>query len=194
MNRGDLIATVKGYLNRPDLADAVVASWCPIVEGQLNRALRTHPRTITQATYPLVIGDSSFVIPTDTLQVLTLRTATDTWTQYPVDARAKAEDEGTTYILIGDTVTLFPTLTEDLTFYLDYHAALTPLTDDAHTNWVSSYFGDVYLYGLLKEAAMYLKDDQRFATWGQEFGKRTLDLIQQGWDQNWATSPQVRTL
>ncbi len=57
--------------------------------------------------------------------------------------------------------------------------------------WISAYYPDLYLYGALKEAAVYLKDDQRLALWQGEFLRRLDGVQAQGWNQNISTVPLV---
>jgi len=185
MNRAELTAAVKDYLNRPDMAASVVNSWYPMVEGVLNRSLRDHPRTFTRATQVQPLGDNLLTFPADMLQLVQLKTADTLWKQYPADAPVVVSNG---FIARGDVAELFPTPEDDTTFLIDYHAALAPLDADEKTNWVSVYFTDVYLYGLLREAAVYLKDDARLAAWAGEFQRRTVELAAQGWNQNWSVS------
>jgi hypothetical protein len=50
-----------------------------------------------------------------------------------------------------------------------YYARPTPLTDDTPTNWLLEQEPAVYIYGTMLQAAPYMIDDERVATWGQLF-------------------------
>jgi hypothetical protein len=191
MNRGEIVALVKEYLNRPNLSTTSVSSMIAAVEGELNRALREHPRNRRRTTYTQPAGNAILPLPTDLAQLITLRTGRVTLRQFPDDARAQAEAWQNSYIARGDCAELFPAPASDTEFALDYVAFLRPLQGDADFNWVSTYYADLYLYGALKEAAVFLKDDQRLQAWQAEFLRRLDGVQAQGWNQNIATAPRV---
>lgn len=191
MNRGEIITTVRDYLNRPNLSTTSLASMIAAVEGELNRALREHPRNRRRTTYTQAAGNEILPLPMDLAQLVTLRTGNVTLRQFPDDARDAAIANQNAYIVRGDCVELFPAPASDTEFALDYVAFLRPLAADADTNWVSLYFSDLYLYGVLKEAAVYLKDDQRLQLWQAEFLRRVDGVMAQGWNQNIATAPRT---
>lgn len=191
MNRGEIVALVKEYLNRPNLSTTSVSSMIAAVEGELNRALREHPRNRRRTTYTQPAGNAILPLPADIAQLVTLRAGNVTLQQFPDDARAQATASQNAYIARGDCVELFPAPASDTEFALDYVAFLRPLQGDADFNWVSTYYADLYLYGALKEAAVYLKDDQRLQLWQAEFMRRLDGVQAQGWGQNIATAPRV---
>ena len=191
MNKIELINATRTYLGRPNLPSADISFMIQIVEGELNRALREHPRSMQLAPIVQLAGNALLPLPADILQAVTLRTATQDYKPYPPTARAAATRLGEAFIARGNVFEVFPTPAVDTTFYLDYIGALPPLVNDLDTNWVSSYFGDVYFYGVLKESAVYLKDDPRLVTWQAEFTRRTEELIAQGWGQNITTTQKV---
>jgi hypothetical protein len=191
MNRGEIVELVKEYLNRPNLSTTSVASMIASVEGELNRALREHPRNRRRTTYTQPAGEAILPLPADMAQLVTLRVGTVMLRQYPDDARELAEQAQNAYIVRGDCAELFPAPASDTEFALDYVAFLRPLEADADFNWVSTYYADLYLYGALKEAAVYLKDDQRLQAWQNEFMRRLNGVVEQGWGQNISTAPQV---
>jgi hypothetical protein len=191
MNRGEIVALVKEYLNRPNLSTTSVASMIASVEGELNRSLREHPRNRRRTTYTQPAGNAILPLPADLAQLITLRAGSVTLRQFPDDARDAATAYQNSFIARGDCVELFPAPASDTEFALDYVAFLRPLQGDADFNWVSTYYADLYLYGALKEAAVYLKDDQRLAQWQQEFLRRLDGVEAQGWNQNIATVPRL---
>jgi hypothetical protein len=191
MNRGEIVAQVKEYLNRPNLSTTSVASMIAAVEGELNRALREHPRNRRRTSYVQPAGNAILPLPSDLAQIITLRVGSVTLRQFPDDARDMAAATQNSFIARGDCAELFPAPASDTEFFLDYASFLRPLQGDADSNWVSTYFADLYLYGALKEAAVYLKDDQRLQLWQGEFLRRLDGVVAQGWGQNIATAPQI---
>lgn len=191
MTKTDLINAVRDYLNRPNLSDATINSWFSIVNGELNVALREHPRNMVRANFTQPAGSSLLPLPENVIGITRLVSGNTPWTQFPTSAMADADAAGNAFIERGTCLELYPAPAADTEFYLDYYAAITPFTDDYSSNWVSLYFPDVYLYGALKEAAVWLKDDQRLALWQQEFRRRLDDLAAQGWNQNVAAAPAM---
>jgi hypothetical protein len=193
MNRTELVAAVRSYLNRPELPSSDVTTMIQAVEGELNRSLREHPRNIRRTTFTLAATNEGLLsMPYDLAALINLRDANGNLSQYPADDRQGAENNGHAFIMRGMVAELFPAPTVDTVYTLDYVAFLRPLEGDFDSNWVSTYFADLYLYGTLKEAAVYLKDDARLGPWQQEFLRRLDSVAAQGWNQNITTAPRVR--
>lgn len=191
MTKTELITAIKDYLNRPNIPADTVASWLSIVSGELNRVLREHPRNLLRASFTQPAGSNLLPLPDDVLQVVRLVSGGAVWTQFPATAVEEADAEGLAFIERGTCLELYPAPTEDTDFFLDYHSAIKNFTDDYSSNWVSLYFPDVYLYGGLREAAVWLKDDQRLALWSAEFMRRLDELSAQGWNQNIGATPRM---
>lgn len=189
--RAQLITRIQDYLNRPNMPSAAVSGWLSSVEGQLNRLLRDHPRMQARATITQDALDPLLPLPDDILGLVVVRRGNIILTQLSaanVDLASRSTD---VFIARGDVLELFPPPALETDYDLDYVAALTPLEDDLDTNWVSVYFPDVYLYGALKEAAVYLKEDERLQGWIAEWNARVAELQAEGWNQNVASAPMV---
>jgi hypothetical protein len=193
MNRTDLVNATRSYLNRPDLPAADITTMIGSVEGELNRLLRDHPRNVRRTSFVLpAVNDGLLTMPYDLAQLIELRDANGNLAQFPPDARELATAAGHAFIMRGMVAELFPAPAEDTTYTLDYVAFLRPLQGDFDSNWVSDYFSDLYLYGILKEAAVYLKDDVRLAAWQGEFMRRADGVVGQGWNQGISSAPRIR--
>jgi hypothetical protein len=190
MNKQDLVAALRAYLDRPGLDDAALAAWIASVEGELNRRLSEHPRMMSLTTITQTAGDNLLTLPSDCLRVLVLRTGQTNWRQLPQMRRDLALRSNNVFIERGNVLELFPAPGQDTVFDLDYYAAIKPLVNVEDTNWVSAYFPDVYLYGCLKEAFFYLRD-QQLAPAAADFATRLDALVGQGWNQNTAASPEI---
>lgn len=200
MNRGELVDAIKSYLNRPNLADSDVTTMIASVEGEMNRALRDHPRNMRRTNYTLPTEDDSgnpytedtpiLALPIDIAKLVSLSTDEHRYTAYPPEVEPADGVYG--FIERGDCLHVYPTPARGTTFYLDYIAFIEPLVSTLDTNWISDYFADLYLYGALKEAAVFLKNDQRLALWQQEFLRRLEGVRLQGWNQNVGASPRLR--
>lgn len=194
MNRSKLAASIKLRLNRPNLEDAAISEFIETTEGELNRLLRDHPRNRWRALWPS-LGVSEAVwdripIPEDLSSLITLRIDDGApLEQYPVTITPAVG-----YHDLGVEYQVFPALGVGQRAKVDYVAFLPPLVASTDTNWVSAHFADIYLYGCLKEAAQWLKDDERFQTWQAEYARRVGELQLQGWNQNIAAAPRMKSV
>jgi hypothetical protein len=194
VNRAELVTAIKSYLNRPNLPAADVTTMIASVEGELNRELREHPRNLRRTTYTQPADKAILPLPTDIAQMIELRDSVGRLNQYPPSNRPLAQAMGRAFVDYGDCVELFPTPGADTEYNLNYIAFLRPLQADLDFNWVSTYYSDLYLYGALKEAAVYLKDDARLAQWQGEFVRRLEGVKDQGWNQNIQGAPAIRLI
>ena len=190
MTKSELVKAVKDYLNRPNMPADDVNLLIGVVEGEFNKELREHPRNVKRGSLPMPDDTGILPLPDDVAGILRVFDDAGTYEQYPISVGATSCSRG--YFDRGSILEVFPHPEKGHTIRLDYHAYLNPLDGDDDTNWLSTYHGDIYLYGVLKEAAVYVKDDARLALWRQEFDRRLAELRRQGWNQNIASSPRVR--
>lgn len=89
-------------------------------------------------------------------------------------AKASLGDSGRPrYVSIVDGVARFaPAPDGAYTTRLVYKQALPALSDTDTTNWLLTAHPQIYLYGSLKHAAPFLKEDERIATWAALFEDR----------------------
>lgn len=71
------------------------------------------------------------------------------------------------YTIEGDKIIFRPIVDQDA--LLAYYKAFDALSDDADTNWLLTNAYNVYLYGVLKYVADYLKDDAQLAKWAAQY-------------------------
>lgn len=69
------------------------------------------------------------------------------------------------FSLFGSEMELCPTPDFAYTVEMVYRANIPPLGNVNATNWLLQIAPDAYLYGALMEAAPYLHEDERIATW-----------------------------
>lgn len=191
MTRTEVITAVRDYLNRPDIPDSTVTVWLNVVDGEINRALVHHPRMARRSTFLAAAGDTQIPIPLALLQIIELRVGDVMWHQYAPGARDRAVETPNSYITNGACIDLFPACTVDTLFTMDYASAIEPLSETVPTNWVSSYAPDVYLYGALRESAIYLKDDARLSTWDALFHQYLDRVAGSGWASNYSSAPSI---
>ena len=58
-------------------------------------------------------------------------------------------------------IEVYPTPDGDYTLDLQYYAKVPALNDTDNTNWILNKYPDIYLYGSLIHASVYLRDPQR---------------------------------
>jgi len=190
MTRTEVISAVKNYLNRPAMPDEDVGLLIATLEGELNRELREHPRSEKRASLAMPDTTGILPLPDDIAQLLRVYDAGGNYPRWPIDL-PPGNNRG--FLDRGSVLELIPHPAVSQTIYMDYHAYLNPLEGPEDRNWVSNYHSDIYLYGCLKEAAVFLKDDPRLAGWQVEFTRRLESLQLQGWNQNLGVAPKVRT-
>jgi len=191
MNKAELVKAVRLYANRPNLENEEVDLLIQTVEGELNKELREHPRNVKRASVPMPGTDGILPLPDDLASLIRVFDDAGVYDQYPISAAPGTDCRG--YINRGMVLELFPRPGVGATVYADYHAYLNPLVGEDDVNWLSIYHSDVYLYGCLREIAVYVKDDARLQAWRGEFDRRVNALKLQGWNQNIAAAPRVRT-
>lgn len=79
--------------------------------------------------------------------------------------RGNATGQPQFFTIFGDEIELAPTPDDDYTIEMVYRQNVPALASN-DTNWLLLAAPDIYLYGALLEAAPYLQNDDRIATWG----------------------------
>jgi len=193
MTYTELVAAIKGYLNRTDLDD-VIPTFIVLTEARINRTIRCR-RMEKVTTYQ---HDSQYEdLPSDFLEARNIQSNTQPLTvlnyvtpQY-ADQLISEELTGKPkfFTIVGNQIELVPF--SEVEIRMTYYGAVPALTDDAPSNWLATNFPDIYLYGTLVQAAMYLKDDP--TTWATLFDSAVEELrIDDERSQFHGTTPQVR--
>lgn len=193
MNAGDLKDAVAAYLNRDNMQDAHFAAMVGSAHSKIQRALKEHTRNRVRAAYEQAAGDAFLPLPTDLIQIIGLYKDGVQLNQYPSNSREIADFFGNCFIQQGTCLELFPTPEAVTEYRLDYYAMLGSIdtANEFSTNWVLTYYPDIYIYAVLSEAAIFYRDDSRYQPWTAEFVQRVSELNDQGWGQNLTTLPQV---
>jgi hypothetical protein len=190
MQWNEIKDSVRDYLNRPNTPDASLDSWAAMVTSDLNRQLTDHPLNNQMASVTFDPGSDTFLQMPEDLRALTvIRFGTQALTQL---SPARADSGASGYILHGLQAELFPTPVEISNFVVEYQGKLLVPSDQVTDNWVVMNHPDVYIYGMLKEASVYLRKADQVALWSMEYQRRVDDLINQGWDMNYSVSASTR--
>ena len=128
-------------------------------------------------------------LPTDWLEAINIEITSGDFTPLfqqsieSLDVYRKANDNSTGqpafFAIVDNTLELAPTPDTSYTLQLTYYSKVTALSDSNTTNFVSTGNPDVYLYGCLKHASIFLMEDDRVALFSQLFEKALEEMRMQ---------------
>lgn len=186
----ELKTAVADWLNRSDLT-AVIPSFIALAESHFNQEERLrNQKSIVRAT--ATFNQEYEALPGDYLEMLNLTNQTtvpfqkmqfislNQWDNFKRDFTTLQVPKY--YTIVGNQLQLLPVPGADITAEMVYYAKIPALSDTNTANWLLTNHPEVYLYGTLIQAAPYLKDDDRIATWNAMLEK-TLDNIHQADDR-----------
>ena len=185
-NYTNLQTGIADFLNRDDLT-SVIPTFIDLAQGQINRDVR-HWKMETTAQQ--AVGDDYAYMPDGWLEIKNAQYYPDIndYTKFSpleyLSQNAFDERKMNSENKIGDPkyytlsaldgsalMMLFPQpkASNDDRVNLSYLKSFD-LGDSNSSNWLIEDFPDVYLYGSLIHAAIYLKDDERLALFSQMYG------------------------
>lgn len=179
-NYGELKTAIADFLNRDDLT-AVIPTFVALAESQIARDLR-HWRQESRVTTTL--NERFENLPTDWLEGVHLYLSDGAPVEYASVAeigRQKVLTNDTSgkprlYTLNSGQIEFFPQPDDSYTLTMVYYARIPTMSADADTNWLMTYYPDVYLYGSLLQSAPYLAEDARIAVWAQLYSAAVKNL------------------
>ena len=177
MTYAELKTAIANYLNRSDLTSDI-DTFIDNVEAELNRRLRTKDM-IKRAT---ATADSQYLtVPTDWIEAINVEITSNDFSPLfqqsieSLDVYRKANNNSTGqpvyFAMVDDSIELAPTPDAEYTLQLTYYAKISALSDSNTSNFVSVSHPDVYLYGALKHASIFLMEDDRIPMFTQQFEK-----------------------
>lgn len=177
MTYAELKTAIANYLNRSDLTSDL-DTFIDNVEAELNRRLRTKDM-IKRAT---ATADSQYLtVPTDWIEAINVEITSNNFSPLfqqsieSLDVYRKSNNNSTGqpvyYAMVDDSIELAPTPDGEYTLQLTYYAKISSLSDTNTSNFVSVSHPDVYLYGALKHASIFLMEDERIPMFTQQFEK-----------------------
>lgn len=203
-----LIDSVGSWLNRRDLASQI-PDFVRLVEDDL--ALKLRDRRMHR-TVDATISAEPLALPDDWLEAVRISGAGDGRALLPATPgqlqglRARRMGYGGTYVagdplpgttaryaISGNSLELYPAPTQPLTLSMTYYQRIPRLSADAPSNWLLQDDPGVYLYGALIQAAPYLKDDARIATWAALYRDRVDNRNQASAAAEYSGGPLRRT-
>ena len=177
MTYAELKTAIANYLNRSDLTSDL-DTFIDNVEAELNRRLRTKDM-IKRAT---ATADSQYLtVPTDWIEAINVEITSNDFSPLfqqsieSLDVYRKSNNNSVGqpvyFAMVDDSIELAPTPDGEYTLQLTYYAKISALSDTNTSNFVSVSHPDVYLYGALKHASIFLMEDERIPMFTQQFEK-----------------------
>ena len=167
----ELKSAVADFLNRDDLT-SVIPTFISLAEAQINRDLR-HWKMEQRSTAE--IDDQFLTLPTDWLE--TIRINVQDTVPYALnlvsrdqiqDMRFKGDDvagKPLYYCVLAGELELYPTPDATYDINMTYIQKIASLSDSNTSNWLLADSPDLYLYAVLLETAIYLRDDERITAY-----------------------------
>ena len=185
MTYDELKTEIANFLNRSDLTSQM-DFFIDQTEAEFNRRLRVTDmvkRTVASA-------DAQYLtLPTDWLEVINVEITANAFRPLfqmsieSLDVYRKSINNTTGqpvyFAIVDNTMELCPTPDSARDLQLTYYAKITALSDSDTTNFLSNNSPDVYLYGCLKNASVYLMEDERALMFHAAFEKGLEELRMQ---------------
>lgn len=170
-NYTELQASVASFLHRTDLA-AIIPDLIKLAEHDIYVDLDSTQQDMV-ANLVTAGGTETVALPADFIKLRSIFLNGDgrkvdvdyvTPKQYQFESADGRSGEPQIYTIIGTNLYFYPLPDAIYTVPLTYQAQV-PALATAGTNWLMTKFPAIYLYGTLKAASPYLKNDARLATW-----------------------------
>jgi hypothetical protein len=172
---------VKEFANRGDITDALILSWLPLVEQRIyygtddrEPGLRVQSMLAAPAPLAFTVAGSSAALPADLVSIERL-TFLQGGRAIPLDYVPSAplapleSNAGTPtwYTVRGNSVYIGPSFDGNLTL-LYYKRLVTPSTN-SDENALMLRFPTLYVYGLLREVGVWMRDAEFIALYEPMF-------------------------
>lgn len=168
----ELKSAIADWLLRDDLT-AVIPSFISLAEAKFNRRIRDY-RMVKRLS--VTVDEEYEDVPADWLQTVRYQiNATPVVTlEYVTPDQAAEEKVGYVsagkpkfFTVVGTQFQHVPAPDSSYTGELTYYGKIPALSDSNATNWLLDAAPDLYLYAPLMEAAPYLDDQEKLATWSR---------------------------
>lgn len=178
----DLKTSIANFLARDDLTN--IDDFIDLTEARLSRELYTrfdHDRVTASTT----AGDQYISLPTDLRKIETIRLNTSPrrvlrfYTLNSLDSNFTTSSNGTPqgYSIIGSEIKLAPTPDSVLTLEMIYSKTIEALSDSNTSNTILTRHPDVYLYGALHHASVFLLDEVKARQYDELFTRAIQEIV-----------------
>ncbi len=176
-NFSELKTAIANWLDRDDLTDRI-PEFISLCEARFNRDLRIRAME-TKQTASTVGGQQNYALPTNYLQMrnFQINGSPNRILEYLTPEMFDRKWAGSTngkpmvYSILADEIQLGPTPDDVYTMEMLFYKKFDALSDAAPTNWMITNAPDVYLYGSLLEAEVFLVNDQRLQVWSSGYSR-----------------------
>ena len=177
MTYSELKTNIANYLNRSDLTSEIDI-FIDNTEAELNRRLRV----ADQVKRSVATADGQYLsLPSDWLEAINIEITSNDFRPLmqmsieSLDVYRKANNNITGqpiyYAIVDNTLELAPTPDAEYTLQLTYFSKIDALSDSNTSNFVLASHPDIYLYGSLKHASVFLMEDERAPLFNAQFEK-----------------------
>lgn len=188
-NYDDLKSAVVDWLDNPDLEDRV-GTFVQLAEARINRILDDPEMEVTVV---LTAVSAATALPSDLGEIVSISTGDG-----PLLATGPVEFAGydtsisgtpRRYAIVDGAISFWPSdATAQIT--LVYRRGLSnPEEDVNQTNWLLDRAPDIYLYGALLQASVFLVEDERVEMWKSAFDEAIAELRIDGQRRKWGPGP-----
>lgn len=193
-NYSELKTAVGNWLNRSDLT-AYIPDFIAMAESTIYRRLRIRAM---EASLNATISSGVIPLPTDYVQLkyayvdsaeavqLQRESAQWIYEKYPL----RSADGSPEHIATdGGNFIFGPYPDSNYTVKGTYYKKLPALSDSNTTNWFITNAPELLLFGALKEAEPFLKNDERMMLWESKFEKILKDIETEERKERYSGSP-----
>lgn len=177
MTYSELKTNIASYLNRSDLTNQLDI-FIDQAEAEINRKIRTKDM-VKRAN--AVLENQYLTLPSDWMEAINVEIVSNNFSPLfqqsveSLDVYRRSIDNSSGqpvyFAIVNDTLEFAPTPDQSYDLQLTYYAKITPLSDSNTSNFVSNDHPDVYLYGALKHASVFLMEDDRAILFNNQFEK-----------------------
>jgi hypothetical protein len=165
----DLQASIAAYLQRNNLT-AQIPVFIALAEVKLRRTLTTIQAQMgTPWIIQPALGANKVDLPTDLASIAKVKYG-HKYLEYvsPEFITDRPQHHWRyEYTTLGDKLYLETYVDGNKLLFIEYFKTIPSLSDAVPSNWLLEDHPDVYLYGTLVEASLYLMDDERLPGWSQ---------------------------
>lgn len=190
----DLQNLVAAYMDRDDLDDRI-PDFIALAEMRLNRLLRT----VNQEFRAIwTIDSESWDMPSDFRRLRKIhiegmpdRPLKEIAPQSVAFSYGGSASIPTAYYIEGRTISFAPPPAQETAFRVTYWRRVPALTVAEDTNWLLEEHGDIYLFGTLLEASIYIRDPEAIAMCSEKLDQAIAELQQESRNDRYAGGPLV---
>jgi hypothetical protein len=198
----ELLTAVANWAVRSDLTDRI-PEFIALCEAKLNRELMCRQmEQRANASVDTATDEPEYVTLPSDLQVIRRISISGESGQPILQYLSPVQFNDMRYSLIGDTTgrpryftvigqeaELLPVPDQDYELEIIYRKNIPALTSSNTTNWLLTLAPDVYLYGTLREAGIYMQEDERVPLWAQGYTNAVEGLNRLGLSASFNSGP-----